>query len=251
MAKIFDAFSKAIAKQRRKMLARSIFDRYEGVVQRGPYVGMKLGDSSNVSQGSLGLKIMGLYEKPVVDKINSIKKINDFVNFGAADGYMALGPLFNKSCKRAICFELTEKGRMSVKKNAVMNNINDDLIVKGEVNQNIISSLQELNVDPANSVILSDIEGAEFNVFTEEVFSFFRGATIIIELHDKLIKDGHDLREKLIKKIPNGANLEIISLKQSLSFENIKDLEDLHDIDRALVMTEGRKIYGEWLVVEY
>ena len=212
---------------------------------------MKLGDSSNVSQGSLGLKIMGLYEKPVVDKINSIKKINDFVNFGAADGYMALGPLFNKSCKRAICFELTEKGRMSVKKNAIMNNINDDLIVKGEVNQNIISSLQELNFDPANSVILSDIEGAEFNVFTEEVFSFFRGATIIIELHDKLIKDGHDLREKLIKKIPNGANLEIISLKQSLSFENIKDLEDLHDIDRALVMTEGRKIYGEWLVVEY
>ena len=194
---------------------------------------------------------MGLYEKPVVDKINSIKKINDFVNFGAADGYMALGPLFNKSCKRAICFELTEKGRMSVKKNAVMNNINDDLIVKGEVNQNIISSLQELNFDPSNSVILSDIEGAEFNVFTEEVFSFFRGATIIIELHDKLIKDGYDLREKLIKKIPNGANLEIISLKQSLSFENIKDLEDLHDIDRALVMTEGRKIYGEWLVVEY
>ena len=164
---------------------------------------------------------------------------------------MALGPLFNKSCKRAICFELTEKGRMSVKQNALMNNINDDLVVKGEVNQNIISSLQELNFDPSNSVILSDIEGAEFNVFTEEVFSFFRGATIIIELHDKLIKDGHDLREKLIRKIPNGANLEIISLKQSLSFENIKDLEDLHDIDRALVMTEGRKIYGEWLVVEY
>ena len=172
MSKILDAISKAIMKQRRKMLARSIFDRYDGVVQRGPYVGMKLGDRSNISQGPLGLKILGLYESLVVEKIHAVKNFDDFINFGAADGYMALGPLFNASCKRAICFEMTEEGREAVKRNAKINNILDALIIKGKVDQNVISSLSELEINPSRSVVLCDIEGAEFEVLTKEVFTF-------------------------------------------------------------------------------
>ena len=251
MTKIFNAISKAIMKQRRKMLARSIFDRYEGIVQRGPYAGMKLGDRSNISQGPLGLKILGLFERPVVEKINSVENFDDFINFGAADGYMALGPLFNTSCKRAICFETTEDGQRAVKRNAKMNNVSDALVIRGEVNQTVINSLAELNITPSKSVVLCDIEGAEFSVLTKELFSFLRGATFIIELHDKLIKNGNGLREELIEKIPRDANIEIIKQKQASSFEGITDLEELNDNDRALVMSEGRKFFGEWLVVEY
>ena len=251
MSKIFDAISKAIMKQRRKMLARSIFDRYDGVVQRGPYAGMKLGDRSNISQGPLGLKILGLYESLVVEKIHSVKNFDDFINFGAADGYMALGPLFNASCKRAICFEMTEEGRNAVKRNAKINNILDGLIIKGKVDQNVIASLSELEINPSRSVVLCDIEGAEFEVLTKEVFTFLRGATLIVELHDKLIGNGYGLREKLLKNIPSDAYAHIISQKQASSFEGISDLEELNDSDRALVMSEGRKFFGEWLIVEY
>jgi len=251
MSKIFNAISKAILKQRRKMLARSIFDRYNGVVQRGPYSGMKLGDRSNISQGPLGLKILGLYESLVVEKIHSIKDFDDFINFGAADGYMALGPLFNASCKRAICFEMTKEGRDAVKRNAEINNILDALVIKGKVDQHIISLLSELKINPSGSVVLCDIEGAEFEVLTKEVFTFLRGATIIVELHDKLINNGHGLREKLLKNIPSDAHTQIISQKRASSFDGISDLEELNDSDRALVMSEGRKFFGEWLVVEY
>jgi len=251
MTKFFDAISKALMKQRRKMLAKAIFDRYGGIVQRGPYANMKLGDRSNISQGSLGLKILGIYEKLVVEKISSLAKFDDFINFGAADGYMALGPLFNKSCKRAICFEMTEEGRAAVKRNAEMNNLGEDLVLRGEVNFNTVKLLQELKVNPVKSVVLCDIEGAEFSVLTKEVFSFLRGATIIIELHDKLINNGDGLREKLIENIPKDAKLGILSYKQAATFEGISDLEELSDNDRALVMSEGRKYFGEWMVVEY
>ena len=61
------------------MLPRAIFDRYGGIVQRGPYANMKLGDRSNISQGSLGLKILGIYEKLVVEKISSLAKFDDFI----------------------------------------------------------------------------------------------------------------------------------------------------------------------------
>ena len=251
MSKIFDAISKAIMKQRRKMLARSIFDRYDGVVQRGPYAGMKLGDRSNISQGPLGLKILGLYESLVVEKIHSVKNFDDFINFGAADGYMALGPLFNSSCKRAICFEMTEEGRGAVERNAKINNIYDALIIRGKVDQDVIFSLSELEINPSRSVVLCDIEGAEFEVLTKEVFTFLRGATLIVELHDKLMSNGYGLREKLLKNIPGDAHTHIISQKRASSFEGIIDLEELNDSDRALVMSEGRKFFGEWLIVEY
>ena len=55
----------------------------------------------------------------------------------------------------------------------------------------------------------------------------------------------------MIEKIPRDANIEIIKQKQASSFEGITDLEELNDNDRALVMSEGRKFFGEWLVVEY
>ena len=132
-----------------------------------------------------------------------------------------------------------------------MNNVSDALVIRGEVNQTVINSFAELNITPSKSVVLCDIEGAEFSVLTKELFSFLRGATFIIELHDKLIKNGTGLREELIEKIPRDANIEIIKQKQASSFEGITDLEELNDNDRALVMSEGRKFFGEWLVVEY
>ena len=130
-----------------------------GVVQAGPYKNMKLGDVSNVSQGPLGIKVLGLYESPVVNKISSIGSFDDLINFGAADGYMALGPLFNQSCSRSICFELTEKGREAIKRNAELNNIGNNVEIRGPADANTINNLKELEINPSKSVVLCDIEG--------------------------------------------------------------------------------------------
>ena len=249
MTKFFDAISKALMKQRRKMLAKAIFDRYGGIVQRGPYANMKLGDRSNISQGPLGLKILGLYENIVVEKISS-KNLMILLILAQPTVYGSW-PLFNKSCKRAICFEMTEEGRAAVKRNADINNLGENLVLKGEVNADAVKLLEGLRVNPSKSVVLCDIEGAEFSVLTKEIFSFLRGATIIIELHDKLMKNGYGLREKLIENIPKDAKLGILSYKQAATFDGISDLEELSDNDRALVMSEGRKYFGEWMVVEY
>ena len=89
MGKIFNAISKAMMKQRRKILSRNIFDRHNGTVQHGPYKNMKLGSRSNISQGPLALKVLGLYERQVTEKISQIGKFQTLINFGAADGYMA------------------------------------------------------------------------------------------------------------------------------------------------------------------
>jgi len=65
------------------------------------------------------------------------------------------------------------------------------------------------------------------------------------------MKNSDSFRKDLISKIPLDAKTQIIAQKQSPSFENIHDLEVLSDNDRAVVMSEGRKFFGEWLVIEF
>ena len=82
-----------------------------------------------------------------------------------------------------------QTGRDSVRQNAELNNLNSGLEIKGRVDSNIVNNLKEYKLNPKKTVILCDIEGAEFTIFTAELLTFLTGATIIIELHDKLMKN--------------------------------------------------------------
>ena len=53
-----------------------------------------------------------------------------------------------------------------------------------------------------------------------------------------------------IARLPQGADWQIVAAR-ALEFDGIEDLEEMHDIDRALVLSEGRKKRGEWLIVTY
>ena len=61
----------------------------------------------------------------------------------------------------------------------------------------------------------------------------------------------YSFRNDLLERVPKNASTYIISNKNRLDFEGLYDLEILSDNDRAIVMSEGRKFYGEWLVIEY
>lgn len=250
MSKLWNAITKVITKQRRKMLANEIFARHGGVVQRGAYKGLKLDGSSDVSRGPLGIKILGLYEPPVVNEIAASAPFRDLVNFGAADGYMSLGPLYAGYCERSICFELTEGGRTAVAENATINDVRDKVVIRGKADETIMAQLNEIGVERENMLILCDIEGAEFSVLSADVLSQLRGTKIIIELHDRHMKDGLALREALISRLPDGASHRILHAN-GVDYGDIEELALLSDNDRALVMSEGRKFYGEWMIIEY
>ena len=251
MKKVINTITKATAKVRRKMLANEIFERHKGKVQRGEYKGLLLDGSSNVSRGPLGLKILGFYEKPVVEEIVASSPFKDLVNFGAADGYMSLGPLFAGFCQRSICFEMTQKGRHAVACNAELNHLTEKVEIRGIVDDRILSHLDEIDVSPKQTLILCDIEGAEFNVLNAKVLNDLRGAKIIVELHDRVMEGGVSLRNALIERLPDGARYRILRSGESLNYKGIEDLDRLSDNDRALVLSDGRKVFGEWMVIDY
>ena len=247
---LLSSIEKAVLKHRRKTVAKELFAKHYGVIQRGPFKGMSLNGVANISQAAHGLKIYGLYEEPVLSTILEWGKMEAVVDVGAGDGYYPVGMLKNALVKRAICFEITESGQTAIQKNADLNGVGDGVEIFGAADASLPEKMDELNLPKDQTVFLCDIEGAEFSHITKELIEGLSGAKFIIELHEPLVNgDNETLRSDLLSRFPE--NYETYILRdRPRPWNGISDLEDLHDLDRALVTCEGRKFIGEWLIAE-
>lgn len=238
---------KAFAKLRRKRISEQLYLKHNGIIQLGPFKGLNLTKETNISKGVLAMKIFGLYEEAVVEEIIKMGAFNDVVDIGAADGYFPLGLLKAKLATRTICFEATEKGQASILANAKINNCEGDVKIFGSADDTILDKLKAAEFTAKNSLLICDIEGGEFEIFSKEFFKSIHGVSLIIELHDRVQGRSLDLRRDLISLLPSDYEHKIIKSKP-VSWGGIESLESLHDIDRSLVTCEGRKALGEWLI---
>jgi precorrin-6B methylase 2 len=249
MKSITKTLYRAIAKLYRKILARKIFDMYQGTIQRGPFSGLKYDGKSNISEAAHGLKIFGLYEEPVLSYLLSIPNKNTFIDIGAGDGYYPVGLTFSHAFKRAICFEMTEKGRKAIERNSKLNNVQDLVEIHGAATSNLASELKAMHIPFEKTVLLMDIEGYEFELLSTELLSAIKGAHLIIELHDgPASTDGS--RSNLIANLENGGWTTHIIKDRSSDWSAVDSLKEWHDLDRALLFSAGRKLIGEWLIAE-
>jgi len=247
MGGLLDSLERALIKQRRKRLSSTIFEKYGGVVQAGPFAGLKLDGRSNVSRGPLAIKLFGLYESEVLAVMQAAGPFSDVVNIGAADGYFSLGLLRAGLAKRSICFETTREGRAAIARNAAENGLADRVVVLGTADDGLAGHLGAAGFDPRDALMLCDIEGAEFSVLSPAVLAALQGAVMIVELHDRVTPGSPDRRAQLVARLPAGYAHRVITSRPA-QWAGIPDFESLGDNDRALVTSEGRKALGEWLV---
>ncbi len=247
MTNILDTLSKPLLKLRRKRLSNRIFADAGGVVQLGVFAGLKLDGNSNVSRSCLGQKVLGIYEAAVFEEIERRGPFGDAVCVGAADGFYALGLVKSGLAKRSICFEITADGREAIVRNAVENGVSDKIVVLGKADETFSQRLKANNFNAGNALVICDIEGAEFPVLSSDVLSVLDGAVLIVELHDKIMKDAASLRSALIDRIPVSYEKKVVREKP-VDWRGIAALENLSDNDRGLAASEGRKVIGEWLI---
>ena len=247
MSSLIESFEKAVVKLRRRRVSKTLFDRYGGEVQRGPFAGLKLDRRNSASKGQLGLKIFGLYESVVVDAIESRAPFGDLVNIGACDGYFTLGLLRSGLVKRSICFETVATRQDAIRRYAKSNGLEDQVIVLGTADENISEQVSKYDFQAEGALVICDIEGAEFELLTRRFLDQLSGSTMVIELHDRIRGESLELRNELIERLPVGYQHEILTW-QPPDFRGIVDLEDMSDNDRALATSEGRKTRGEWLL---
>ena len=222
--------------QRLERISLETYDLCNGVVLQGLFKDLKLNRDAWWGKCDLGAQCLGLYEKEVQNLIAAKGPFKVFLDVGAADGYYATGMLHAKMAEKAICFEISEQGRLAIKENWVTNGSPGELTVYGEAtSQSVVKIAATL---PQNSLVLIDIEGFEFSLLTPEVLSALKECTLIIEIHN-WIEDFLNRYSSLLRDLDEYFEVDIIS-PIDRDTHNIELLRGYSDDNRLLVVSERR-----------
>jgi hypothetical protein len=222
--------------QRIERVSLETYDLCEGKVLQGPFQGLQLNRDTWWGKSDLGAQCLGLYEKEILDLISAQGPFHTFLDIGAADGYYAVGLLHAKIAKKAICFEISEKGQRAIKENWIMNEGPGELEIYGEANEQSIASVATKLSQ--NTLVLIDVEGFEFHLLSQEVISVLGKCRMVIEIHNWM----DDFAEKysaLLRNLNKYFDITIIAPSER-NTQNIEQLRSYTDDNRLLVSSERR-----------
>ena len=232
--------------ERRMELAARIDQVHNSTIQHGPFRGMLLSQGDWWGKIDRPSMIYGFYEQEVLESLTSSKeKFKTLIDVGAADGYYAIGGILSGTFQRSVCYEIAKEGQNQIKKNAELNNVYKNIEIRGEAKRNFYDDFtpEELT----SSLILMDIEGVEFDIFSKrEDFLKLQNSTLIIESHALYFNDGEAKQQHLINLAKEF--FDVTELKTGpRDFSIFPDLQKYSDSDRWLMCSEGRGELMSWL----
>lgn len=232
----------AIAHARRNLSER-IRLHYGNTIGHGPFKGLKLVEDAHWGSADLGGMILGLYEQEILNELSSLGgKRRTFIDLGAADGYYGLGVLVGDLFEKSYCFEITEKGREVIARNAALNGLQDRVVILGEARPDFFGEIAAEDLNDA--LLLVDIEGAEFDIINAETFRAFAKSTVIIEVHEWY----PDIQQKLERLLHQAAATHT-ARRFSTGARDLSpfaELKVINDSERWLLCSEGRPYLMSW-----
>lgn len=234
--------------ERKKRLSDEIYERYSGIVSRGPFKGMQLLNKLPREHPDFGSLLLGFYEYHVTEFITSnyFKNLKLFVDIGASEGYFPIGMLYGGFAEKAIAYEDCEKSTEVMLRQANTNGVQNRLTIKGRATQDFICDLQTQNVN--DTVLLCDIAGGEFGLFSDEVLFGLRKSTVIVEIHDWFDENFIDLYSRLLRTAHQFFEINFLKSK-TRPIEEIYDLRSFTDDNRLLLCSEHRPSRMRYLVL--
>jgi hypothetical protein len=196
-----------------------------------------------------GAYILGIYEVAVCALLDHLRKTRrSFVDVGAADGLYGIGLVATGAFDRSFCFELDrdQLDRLAARADAL--GIAQRVNFAGEANANLAATLADAGFELDDTVILCDIEGAEFHLFDEALLHSLSAAHVIIELHEWVAgpAESTNALEGLIRRAGKHFHVRIID-------DGLRDMRGLtmlrgwSDWDTWLLCAEGRGRLMSWL----
>jgi hypothetical protein len=226
-------------------LSEIIKGMHNNMVQYGPFKGLKFSEDSHWGASDRGAMILGLYEQDVLNEfLNIPERFTTFIDLGAADGYYGVGVLVNNLFKKSYCYEITEAGRDVIAKNASLNNVSDQVVIRGEATKNLANEIPKS--DLINSVLFVDIEGAEFDLFDQYLYKSFSNSIIFIELHEFFFTDGEEKLNTLISNSLSTHSAKFIKMGNR-NLSKFPELKQWNDLDRWILCSEGRPQLMTWV----
>lgn len=188
-------------------------------------------------------QVAGAYEHVVLEFISSLGPLDTVIDLGAAEGFYALNLRSTDMAKKVIAFDsdpaAVEILDAAAKKHNIANFELGGRATSSEVKNLVLREVR------GNNLLISDIEGAEFELFTEDVILALTYWCVIIELHEfGDTEASKGLKQKFIPthdvKMAVGGELKI---------QNLQNLfPQFTQLEIANLAHEGRTSNQTWLI---
>ena len=223
-------------------LVEQNFDSNVTPITKGLFKGLVL-ETDSWSRGDLVAIASGKYEAEVLKWLSQKGPFEIVVNVGAGTGYYALGLLHANFGKRAILFEINADSREIARANSARNGLENLCTFYGAATESNLLSIQPV----ASSLLITDIEGGEFGILTDDVLNKFSSCHLVIEIHD--FTDQQKLEyQRLIDRCKDKFDIEIINQSER-NPHDIEEILHLGENSRWLLMSEGRPSPMKWLAL--
>lgn len=150
-------------------------------VMHGPFKGMKYPQKKAVGS-ALVPKLLGSYEKeiqPIIERICT-NRYSEIVDIGCAEGYYAVGLARRLPKAKVYAFDVNQEALFLCQRMAQANNVAERIIAGAFCDSNTIRSLPF----SGRALIISDCEGYEKTLFSDEIIPFLADHDLLIEIHD-------------------------------------------------------------------
>lgn len=232
-----------LSKWRSVLIQNTVIERDGTSVIGGPFIGMKFIKSS--AEGCHVAKLLGCYEQPIHKIIDQIpnKGYENIINIGCAEGYYAVGLALNCPDSKIWAFDLDENATKVCKSLAQLNNVEEQIEINKEFTSNDFQKFTG-----TKTLILCDIEGAERELFADNILEATKSFDMIIESHECLVPG---VTELLVNRFEQTHLIEKIDDDGMRSFGNLPDwFKSLSHLDQLLAVWEWRAGPTPWLILE-
>ena len=206
-----------------------IKERFKSLtVLNGLFKGMKYPEFYSAGS-SLYAKLIGSYESELTDCLNDLflNNYSEIIDVGCAEGYYAIGMAIKNPNARIFAYDIDSEAIIAAKKMAEINSVSSQLTFNSICTTETLSDFSFTG----KGLVLSDCEGFEIELFTQQSVENLKNCDVLIELHDlynelitpsleNVFKASHDV--KYIYSENTFVKLTNLGLKGDLSNSDIK-----------------------------
>ncbi len=212
-------------------------------ILNGPFEGMKYPKARAIG-GLLCAKLLGSYEAELHPLFEDILKeqYTQIVDVGCAEGYYAVGLARKFPEAKVVAYDTASKARAMCQAMADLNGAKNVEIRDFCSPEEVIS----LNTS-GRSLIISDCESYEKELFTPEVLQKLSGCDLLIETHDFMDIDISQILEERMKKTHKVQRIQSIDDIQKAASYQFPETDALSLKQKRALFAEGRPSIMDWL----
>jgi hypothetical protein len=215
-------------------------------VRAGFFQGMKYVEYSSVGS-SLFPKLAGSYESELFETLTRLEKRNyqQIIDIGCAEGYYAVGFARKFETAGVIAFDINPAARQLCLEMAKANEVANRVRIEERCTSDWLGS-QDFKT---HTLIFSDCEGFEKELFLETNVHNFSNCDLIIEMHP-FVSPG--IRQYLVDLFSSSHSMSFVS-----SHDNSRKIFDLNagyrhlsNLEKVKLVEEGRIFTMDWIILE-